>query len=135
VQEEPAGKLLQAMVNERFDPAAWNIVNPMVTLCPAVTVGGAVGGGANAAAPTVSLSDVEVLPAKLPSPEYCAVMGWEPEVSEEVVNVAWSPLRVPVVVSPLAYAQQQTQDQIRRWPGAVYDSDFQGQEVRPRSTP
>jgi hypothetical protein len=32
VHVAPAGKLLQAMVNARFDPAAWNMVNAIVTL-------------------------------------------------------------------------------------------------------
>jgi len=68
-----------------------------------VTVGGVAGGGANAAAPTVSLIEADVLAAKLASPEYCAVIGCEPAVSEDVVSVACPPLTFPLPIwAPLS---------------------------------
>lgn len=55
------------------------------------------------AAFTVTASEEDVDPAKLLSPEYVAVMGWEPTVSVEVLKVAVPELIVPVpIVVPLS---------------------------------
>src|SRR5436189_134779 len=64
----------------------------------AVVVATTVGG----AAFTVWLSAAEVLPVKLASPPYTAVIEWLPTVKLEVVKVAWPALRVavPRVVAP-----------------------------------
>ena len=45
---------------------------------------------------TVWLTALLVLPVKLPSPPYTAVMLWLPAVSDEILNVAVVPLIVPV---------------------------------------
>src|SRR5438093_9233709 len=56
-----------------------------------------------AATATVCVNAVDVLPTKLPSPPYSAVMLWFPSASDDVVKVAWPDafsVPVPSVVAP-----------------------------------
>jgi len=47
---------------------------------------------------TTCVSAPDVLPLKLPSPPYTAVIAWLPTANEEIFNVATPPLNVPVPI-------------------------------------
>lgn len=86
-------------------PAAFDTVAVNVTCCPVVAVlGAAVTAVVVSATVTISVTiAVEVLPRKLVSPEYFAVIEWVPTASDEVLNVAcpFAPsVPVPICVVP-----------------------------------
>ena len=86
-------------------PAAFDTVAVNVTCCPVVAVVGAAVTAVVVVIPiaiSVTIA-VEVLPKKLASPEYFAVIEWVPSDSDEVLNVAcaFAPSApVPICVLP-----------------------------------
>jgi hypothetical protein len=71
-------------------PAAFDTVAVNVTCCPVVIGFAEDVSAVEVAVRTVSLTAVEVLPKKLVSPEYFAVIEWVPTAKEAVLNIAWA---------------------------------------------